>query len=132
MVDEFYDRNVKLIISAEVELKDRYTGGRLNFEFQRTLSRCSKCNPTSSCRAGTSLNDAVDQCGSELAREERERKRVHSGLMRRIGCFASKLAPTVFAGSGRLLELLAVLVWRNSVSGGTARKETRSSYPLIN
>ena len=39
MVDEFYDRNVKLIISAEVELKDLYLGGRLNFEFQRTLSR---------------------------------------------------------------------------------------------
>ena len=39
MVDEFYDRNVKLIISAEVELKDLYTGGRLEFEFQRTLSR---------------------------------------------------------------------------------------------
>jgi len=39
MVDEFYDRNVKLIISAEVELKDLYTGGRLSFEFQRTLSR---------------------------------------------------------------------------------------------
>ncbi|MFH7423272.1 AFG1/ZapE family ATPase, partial [Pseudomonas syringae pv. tagetis] len=28
MVDECYDRNVKLIISAEVELKDLYTGGR--------------------------------------------------------------------------------------------------------
>ncbi|MGH8433431.1 MAG: cell division protein ZapE [Pseudomonas sp.] len=39
LVDEFYDRNVKLIISAAVELKDLYTGGRLNFEFQRTLSR---------------------------------------------------------------------------------------------
>ena len=39
LVDEFYDRNVKLIISAEVELKDLYSGGRLNFEFQRTLSR---------------------------------------------------------------------------------------------
>ncbi|MCL7461500.1 cell division protein ZapE [Pseudomonas sp. NW5] len=39
MVDEFYDRNVKLIVSAEVELKDLYTGGRLEFEFQRTLSR---------------------------------------------------------------------------------------------
>ena len=39
LVDEFYDRNVKLIISAEVELKDLYTGGRLTFEFQRTLSR---------------------------------------------------------------------------------------------
>ena len=39
LVDEFYDRNVKLIISAEVALKDLYTGGRLEFEFQRTLSR---------------------------------------------------------------------------------------------
>ncbi|MCK9466411.1 MAG: cell division protein ZapE [Gammaproteobacteria bacterium] len=39
LVDEFYDRNVKLILSAEVELKDLYTGNRLQFEFQRTLSR---------------------------------------------------------------------------------------------
>jgi len=39
LVDEFYDRNVKLILSAEVELKDLYQGGRLSFEFQRTLSR---------------------------------------------------------------------------------------------
>lgn len=39
LVDEFYDRNVKLILSAEVELKELYTGGRLEFEFQRTLSR---------------------------------------------------------------------------------------------
>jgi cell division protein ZapE len=39
LVDEFYDRNVKLILSAEVELKDLYSGGRLTFEFQRTLSR---------------------------------------------------------------------------------------------
>ncbi len=38
-MDEFYDRNVKLIISAEVELKDLYTGGRLEFEFERTRSR---------------------------------------------------------------------------------------------
>ncbi|NLY57496.1 MAG: cell division protein ZapE [Gammaproteobacteria bacterium] len=39
LVDEFYDRNVKLIVSAEVPLKDLYVGGRLDFEFQRTLSR---------------------------------------------------------------------------------------------
>ena len=39
LVDEFYDRNVKLIISAEVALPSLYTGGRLGFEFQRTLSR---------------------------------------------------------------------------------------------
>ena len=39
LVDEFYDRSVKLIISAEVPLKDLYVGNRLQFEFQRTLSR---------------------------------------------------------------------------------------------
>ncbi len=39
MVDEFYERNVKLIISAEVPLLELYTEGRLNFEFRRCLSR---------------------------------------------------------------------------------------------
>lgn len=39
LVDEFYDRNVKLILSAEVALQSLYAGGRLEFEFQRTLSR---------------------------------------------------------------------------------------------
>lgn len=39
LVDEFYDRNVKLILSAEVALQSLYSGGRLQFEFQRTLSR---------------------------------------------------------------------------------------------
>lgn len=39
LVDEFYDRNVKLIISAEVPILDLYRGERLKFEFQRTESR---------------------------------------------------------------------------------------------
>lgn len=39
LVDEFYERNVKLIMSAEVALEDLYTGGRLAFEFKRCLSR---------------------------------------------------------------------------------------------
>lgn len=39
LVDEFYDRNVKLIISAAVDIDDLYAGGRLQFEFQRTRSR---------------------------------------------------------------------------------------------
>lgn len=39
MVDEFYERNVKLIMSAEVPLEALYTEGRLNFEFKRCLSR---------------------------------------------------------------------------------------------
>ncbi|WP_434952995.1 cell division protein ZapE [Shewanella sp. HL-SH4] len=39
MVDEFYERNVKLIISAQVPLEDIYTKGMLNFEFRRCRSR---------------------------------------------------------------------------------------------
>lgn len=39
LVDEFYDRNVKLIMSAEVDIDHLYSGGQLEFEFQRTQSR---------------------------------------------------------------------------------------------
>ncbi|RTO94056.1 cell division protein ZapE [Enterobacter roggenkampii] len=39
MVDEFYERHVKLVISAEVPLYEIYQGERLKFEFQRCLSR---------------------------------------------------------------------------------------------
>ncbi|MBV1879994.1 MAG: AFG1 family ATPase [Pseudomonadales bacterium] len=39
LVDEFYDRNVKLILSAEADIDGLYTGGRLDFEFERTKSR---------------------------------------------------------------------------------------------
>ena len=39
MVDEFYDRNVKVIMSAEAPIHELYTGGNLAFEFERTESR---------------------------------------------------------------------------------------------
>ncbi len=39
LVDEFYERNVKLIMSAETSLETLYTGGNLVFEFKRCLSR---------------------------------------------------------------------------------------------
>ncbi|WP_251308066.1 cell division protein ZapE [Halomonas sp. NCCP-2165] len=39
MVDEFYDRGVKLLMSAEVAAERLYTEGSLSFEFDRTLSR---------------------------------------------------------------------------------------------
>ncbi|MCC6173618.1 MAG: AFG1 family ATPase [Gammaproteobacteria bacterium] len=39
MVDEFYDRGVKLILSAAAPPGDLYHGQRLRFEFQRTASR---------------------------------------------------------------------------------------------
>jgi cell division protein ZapE len=39
LVDEFYDRQVKLILSAEADIGALYQGTRLGFEFQRTQSR---------------------------------------------------------------------------------------------
>ncbi|MDJ0938250.1 MAG: AFG1/ZapE family ATPase, partial [Woeseiaceae bacterium] len=39
LVDEFYDRRVKLILSAEREASALYAGRRLEFEFDRTSSR---------------------------------------------------------------------------------------------
>ncbi|MBV1876867.1 MAG: AFG1 family ATPase [Pseudomonadales bacterium] len=39
LVDEFYDHNVKLILSAEAPVLALYAGTRLTFEFQRTASR---------------------------------------------------------------------------------------------
>jgi cell division protein ZapE len=39
LVDEFYDRGVKLLLSAEVPVNSLYTGKRLEFEFERTRSR---------------------------------------------------------------------------------------------
>ncbi|WP_263078304.1 cell division protein ZapE [Endozoicomonas sp. Mp262] len=39
LVDEFYDRNVTLILSAYSPINEIYTGSRLAFEFQRTASR---------------------------------------------------------------------------------------------
>lgn len=39
LVDEFYERHVKLIISAEVALEALYSGGQLEFEFKRCQSR---------------------------------------------------------------------------------------------
>ncbi len=42
LVDEFYERNVKLIISAQVAMDDLYTEGQLEFEFKRCLSRLTE------------------------------------------------------------------------------------------
>ncbi len=39
LVDEFYDRSVKVVINAEVPLQNLYPGHRLEFEFKRTISR---------------------------------------------------------------------------------------------
>lgn len=39
LIDEFYDRGVKVIMSAAAPIPDIYSHGRLEFEFQRTTSR---------------------------------------------------------------------------------------------
>jgi cell division protein ZapE len=39
LVDEFYDRCVKLVLSAEVPAEQLYGGKHLKFEFERTVSR---------------------------------------------------------------------------------------------
>jgi cell division protein ZapE len=39
LVDEFYDRRVKLIVSADHSAQRLYAGKRLRFEFERTVSR---------------------------------------------------------------------------------------------
>ena len=39
LVDEFYDRNVKVLASCEVPVNDVYVGRELAFEYRRTVSR---------------------------------------------------------------------------------------------
>lgn len=39
LVDEFYDQNIKLIVSAQVDIFDLYQGQQLSFEFERCQSR---------------------------------------------------------------------------------------------
>ena len=39
LIDEFYDRRVKIVISADVAIEKLYSGKLLTFEFERTLSR---------------------------------------------------------------------------------------------
>lgn len=39
LVDEFYERHVKLVVAAETTLFEIYQGERLKFEYQRCLSR---------------------------------------------------------------------------------------------
>ena len=39
LIDEFYDRRVKLIIAAAVPMEQLYIGKKLQFEYARVLSR---------------------------------------------------------------------------------------------
>lgn len=46
LVDEFYDRSVKVIISAAAPIHELYQGGKLSFEFERTESRLLEMQST--------------------------------------------------------------------------------------
>lgn len=46
LVDEFYDRNVNLVLSAQTALTDIYTGRKLAFAFERTTSRLTQMQST--------------------------------------------------------------------------------------
>lgn len=46
LVDEFYDRRVKLILSTAADVGDLYTGTRLSFEFDRAASRLIEMQST--------------------------------------------------------------------------------------
>jgi len=42
LVDEFYDRRVKLLLSADADAENLYQGKKLQFEFNRTASRLAE------------------------------------------------------------------------------------------
>ncbi len=46
LVDEFYDRRVKLLVSSNADAVDLYRGERLAFEFERTVSRLIEMQST--------------------------------------------------------------------------------------
>ena len=66
LVDEFYDRKIRLLLCAEVPAEELYRGRRLAFEFERTVSRLQEMRSREyqerSCAARASaLPETVEQ-----------------------------------------------------------------------
>jgi len=56
LIDEFYDRHVKLIVSAQAQPDELYTGNRLEFEFVRAASRLMEMQTKDYLAAGHALD----------------------------------------------------------------------------
>lgn len=56
LIDEFYDRHVKLIVSAEAAPDALYTGKRLQFEFERAASRLTEMQTKDYLAAGHAVD----------------------------------------------------------------------------
>ena len=59
LVDEFYDRCVKLIVSADAPIESLYQGKKLAFEFQRTVSRLEEMRSDAYLAEGHGAGDGV-------------------------------------------------------------------------
>ncbi|MEH6452618.1 MAG: cell division protein ZapE [Psychromonas sp.] len=59
MVDEFYEHHVVLIISAEVDIMQLYIGDKLNFQFQRCISRLLEMQSTTYLMQAHHIKDKI-------------------------------------------------------------------------
>jgi len=46
LIDEFYDRKINVILSADCQIDNLYLGGTLTFDFKRTISRLNEMSTT--------------------------------------------------------------------------------------
>ena len=60
LIDECYDRKVKLIISAEEDFKDIYKGSNLKEKYKRTVSRLIEMQSTFILKRLTKLEFILD------------------------------------------------------------------------
>ena len=66
LVDEFYDRGVKLILTSEDTIIDLYSGDKLAFEIERTRSRLLEM------QSDDYLNEAHRQIQAEASKQQEE------------------------------------------------------------